>query len=378
MSAQIPEWAKTRVTPHVLAIPEYIPGKPIAEVEREFGIFNAIKLASNENPLGPSPKAIEAIAKNIHRSNIYPESTGPKLRKSLAEYYKVPLDQIVLGNGSDEIMQMLAHVFVGVGDEVIMPENSFSMYKIVTRFFGGKSVTVALKSFRPDLDSMAAAITGRTRMLFLSNPHSPTGTVISKAEFEELLAVTAERGVILVLDEAYREYVETADCPSGINYIDRSEHLIFLRTFSKIYGLAGLRVGYGIAQPWIIQLLNRVRPPFNVNLLAQEAAEAALWDESHVTRSRDVNSLGKRFLLKNLAALGFDPIPTESNFVAFRANCDTEALYIGLLKQGVIVRHLKSFGLPSYIRVTIGLEDQNIRFMEALKKVNANLPRRAN
>ncbi len=369
MKAEIPDWAKTRVMPHVLSIPVYVPGKPVAEVEREFGISDAIKLASNENPLGPSPLAMDKISKTIAMAHIYPESTSPELRKSLAKRYDVEVNQIVLGNGSDEIMQMLAHVFLGTEDEVIMPEMSFSMYKIVTRLFGGKSVMVPLKEYHADLKAMGASITPKTRILFLSNPHSPTGTIFNRADFEELLDTTRKRGIIFVLDEAYREYVEAPDCPSGIDYVDRSEHLIFLRTFSKIYGLAGLRVGYGIAQPWLIELLNRVRLPFNVNLLAQEAASAALMDEDHITRSCKVNLQGKEFLMQSLTNLDFDPIPTESNFIAFRPDCDAEKLYLGLLREGIIVRHLKSFGLPSHIRVTIGLEEQNVKFMAALKKV---------
>ncbi len=367
MSAEIPDWARTRVMPYVLSIPEYAPGKPVAELEREFGISNAIKLASNENPLGPSPKAMDAIMKNIRMTNIYPESTGPELRKALAERYGVSFNQVILGNGSDEIMQMLAHIFVGVDDEVIMPHNAFSMYKIVTRLFGGKSVETPLKAFHLDLDAMANAITDRTRMLFLSNPHSPTGTIIGNSEFEGLLYVTRERGVILVLDEAYHEYIDSADCPTGVDYIDQSENLIFLRTFSKIYGLAGLRIGYGISQPWLIQLLNSVRPPFNVNLLAQEAAAEALLDSDHISKSRETNSLGKKFLFDGLNSLGFAPIPTQANFITFRPNCDAESLYLALLKEGIIVRHLKSFGLPDHIRVTIGLEAQNRKFLNALE-----------
>ncbi len=368
MGAEIPDWAGIHVMPYVLSIPEYVPGKPVAELEREFKISSAIKLASNENPLGPSPKAMEAIMKNIGMTNIYPESSGPELRKALAEHYGVSFNQVILGNGSDEIMQMLTHVFVGMDDEVIMPQNAFSMYKIVTRLFGGRSVKIPLKAFHLDLDAMARAITDKTRMLFLSNPHSPTGTTIRNSEFKELLDVTRERGVILVLDEAYREYVDRDDCPTGVDHVDLSENLIFLRTFSKIYGLAGLRIGYGIAQPWLIQLLNRVRPPFNVNLLAQEAAAAALLDNDHITRSRETNSLGKKLLFDSLSSLGLDPVPTQANFITFRAGCDAEALYLALLKEGVIVRHLKSFGLPDYIRVTIGLEDQNRKFVDALKK----------
>lgn len=370
MSSEIPDWAKKRISPYVLSIPEYVPGKPIAEVERELGISGAIKLASNENPLGPSQRAMEAIVRNAGVANIYPESSGPELRQSLAEKYGVTPDCVVLGNGSDEIMQMIAHVFVGMDDEVVFPENSFSMYMIVTRLFGGRSVMVPLKNFGPDLKAMAAAITERTRILFLSNPHSPTGTIVDRSEFEELLEATEDNNVLLILDEAYREYVEISDCPSGIDYVGENDHLIFLRTFSKIYGLAGLRIGYGIAKPWMIRLVNRVRPPFNVNLLAQASAIAALDDDDHVKKSREVNSRGKIFLSENLNAMGFDVIPSEANFIAFRPKCDAGELYSRLLKQGIIVRHLKSFGLPDYIRVTIGLEDQNMKFVEALKRVS--------
>jgi len=370
MSSEIPDWAKMRISPYVLSIPEYVPGKPIAEVERELGISGAIKLASNENPLGPSSRAMEAIIRNVGAAHIYPESSGPELRQSLAERYGVSPDCVVLGNGSDEIMQMLAHVFVGTDDEVIFPENSFSMYRIVTRLFGGRCVMVPLKNLGPDLKVMAAAITPRTRLLFVSNPHSPTGTIVGRSEFEDLLDATQNNGVLLILDEAYREYVEMSDCPSGIDYLEKTDHLIFLRTFSKIYGLAGLRIGYGVAKPWLIRLVNRVRPPFNVNLLAQASAIAALNDQDHVRKSREVNSRGKIFLYENLNAMGFDAIASEANFIAFRPTCDAGELYSELLKEGIIVRHLKSFGLPDYIRVTVGLDDQNTKFIEALKRVS--------
>jgi histidinol-phosphate aminotransferase len=369
MSYSIPAWAISKVLPHVLSIPEYIPGKPIAEVERELGISGAIKLASNENPLGPSPKAVDAIVRNLGMANIYPESSAPELRRALASRYDLEPDNFALGNGSDEIMQMLSHVFVSVEDEVVMPENAFSMYKIVTRLFGGKSVLVPLKNFRPDISATIRALNSRTRLVFVSNPHSPTGSIIGRSEFEELLSETKKANALLVVDEAYYEYVDAEECPTGFDYLSRYDNLIILRTFSKIYGLAGMRIGYGSAHTWLIQLLNKVRAPFNVNLLAQEAARAALEDDDHIRKSRQLNSSEKRFLNERLTAMGFEPIPSQANFIAFKPNLDAGQVYASLLREGVIVRHLKSFGLPDHIRVTVGLEEQNIKFIDALMKV---------
>jgi histidinol-phosphate aminotransferase len=369
MSSVTPDWATKVVLPHILSIPEYIPGKPVAEVERELGISGAIKLASNENPLGPSPKAREAILTNAGMANIYPESSAPDLRWAIAEKFGLTSDQIILGNGSDEIMQMLAHVFVGPGVEVIMPEKAFSMYKIVTRLFGGTSRMIPLKDFGPDLDAMGRSINSETRLLFVSNPHSPTGVTFDRSNFEKLLELVDNTNVLVILDEAYREYCNASDCVNGMDYLSQTDHLIVLRTFSKIYGLAGLRVGYGVSSQWLTQLLGRVKPPFNVNLLAQIAAIAAISDDEHVKRSYELNLLGRRFICDGLRGLGFDPIDSQANFVAFRPTCDAGSLYSALLKEGIIVRHLKSFGLPDYIRVTVGLAEQNRKFMEVTKKV---------
>jgi len=369
MSSVTPDWAREVVLPHVLSIPEYIPGKPVAEVERELGISGAIKLASNENPLGPSPKALEAILRSAGTANIYPESSAPDLRSAIAAKFGLASDQIILGNGSDEIMQMLSHVFVGLDDEVIMPEKAFSMYKIVTRLFGGISKMIPLKGFGPDLEAMARCIGPRTRLLFVSNPHSPTGVTIDRASFEKLLEQADNSNVIIILDEAYREYCNASDCVNGMDYIRQSDHLIVLRTFSKIYGLAGLRVGYGASHQWLIQLLNRVKPPFNVNLLAQIAAIAAISDDEHVNRSYELNLIGRRFICEGLRELGFKAIDSQANFVAFQPTCDAGNLYLALLKEGIIVRHLKSFGFPDYIRVTVGLEEQNRKMMQAIRKV---------
>ncbi|MFH0959280.1 MAG: histidinol-phosphate transaminase [Pseudomonadota bacterium] len=373
MSLVTPEWARRVVAPHVMSIPEYIPGKPVAEVEREYGISGAIKLASNENPLGPSPKAMEAILRNAGMANIYPESSAPDLRSAIAEKFGLGSDQIILGNGSDEIMQMLAHVFVGIDDEVIMPEKAFSMYKIVTRLFGGISQMIPLKEFGPDLEAMASCIGPRTRLLFVSNPHSPTGVTFGEKSFEKLLKRAEKSDVIVILDEAYREYCNASDCVNGIDYVRETDHLIVLRTFSKIYGLAGLRVGYGVSSQWLTQLLNRVKPPFNVNLLAQVAAIAAISDNEHVRRSIELNQLGRRFICDELRELGFKAIDSQANFVAFQPTGDAGNLYLALLKEGIIVRHLKSFGLPDYIRVTVGLEDQNKKLIEVIRKVTSML-----
>lgn len=369
MSLPIPDWASSIAQPHVLSIPEYVPGKPVAEVERELGISGAIKLASNENPLGPSPKAMKAIIDTARSANIYPESSAPDLRSALASKLGLSSDQIILGNGSDEIMQMLAHVFVGPDDEVVIPEKAFSMYRIVTRLFGGALIMVPLRDFGPDLAEMGKAINSRTRLVFVSNPHSPTGVTCDRGDFEKLLGIVDRTGAILILDEAYLEYCSAPGFVNGIDYLDKSDHLIVLRTFSKIYGLAGLRVGYGVGSNWMIKLLNRVRPPFNVNLLAQSAAIAALSDDGHVQRSRELNIRGRKFISRRLNEMGFETIDSQANFVAFKPACDAEKLYAALLREGIIVRHLKSFGLPDYIRVTVGLEEQNIKLMESIRKV---------
>jgi len=369
MKNQEPSWVKEAIQPYVLSIPPYIPGKPVAEVERELGIKKAIKLASNENALGPSSLAIKAMRKQIVGAHIYPESSAPDLRLGISRKNGVDPDNVILGNGSDEIMQMLAHVFLSAPDEAIIAENSFSMYRIVTRLYGAKPVFIPLKKYHLDLDATLAAVTDRTRLIFLASPNSPTGTVISKNELSDFLDRLGEKRVVTVFDEAYAEYVNSPDAANGLNYISEPSPVIVLRTFSKIYGLAGLRVGYGLAQSWLIDLLNRVRAPFNVNLVAQAAAAAALHDDEHVQRSLRMNLEGMKYLSSELESLGFEVIPSQANFLTFAPTTDAGFIYEELLKKGMIVRRLASFGMPDHIRVTVGTPSQNKTFVKKLTSI---------
>jgi len=371
MASKRPSWIEQRISPHILSIPPYVPGKPVAEVARELGIPEAIKMASNENPLGPSPLAIKAVETHLLQSHVYPESSAPELRAALAARFELSPDSIILGNGSDEIMEMVAHVFLQMGDEAVMAANAFSMYRICVEAFGGKAVRVPLRDYRSDLSAMARGVTERTRLVFLAVPNSPTGTIVSSGEFESFLKDLPKGQLVLVLDEAYREYVQEPDCPNGMNYIGSDLPILVLRTFSKIYGLAGLRVGYGLGDPWLMELLNRVRPPFNVNALAQAAAAAALDDVEHLKRSRTMTHSGMAYIGQELNEMGLETIPSQANFVSFCWDRNAKPLYEALLREGIIVRHLSSFGMEKCIRVTVGREDENKRFVAALKKTLA-------
>jgi len=371
MEPNRPPWVDRVVAPHILSIPAYVPGKPIAELQRELGVSQPVKMASNENPLGPSPLAISAVQNHLREAHIYPESSAPDLRSELAKRFGLSTDCVILGNGSDEIMEMCAHVFIGNGCEAVMGENTFSMYRICVEAFGGVAIRVPLRNFRFDLKAMASAVTDRTRLIFLAVPNSPTGTIVSRADLESFIRDLPTDRLVLILDEAYREYVKDADCPYGIDYISGTLPVLVLRTFSKIYGLAGFRVGYGFAKPWLVELMNRVRPPFNVNSLAQPAALAALKDADHLKRTLEMTHAGMKFLTEELNSLGLNVVPSEANFVTFCMTSDARPIYQALLEEGIIVRHLGSFGMPGCIRVTIGQSQQNVRFINTLKRVLA-------
>lgn len=366
----MPPWIETVIPRHVFSIPPYVPGKPVEELQRESGIHEATKMASNENPLGPSPLAVKAMKQHAQNVHIYPESSAPELREAIAERNGISPDMVILGNGSDEIMALVAHVFMGPGQDAVMGAHCFSMYRIVTEAFGGEAIRIPLtEDYRFDLPAMSRAISDRTRLAFLAIPNSPTGTIVSRAEFEHFLRGVAGRKMILVIDEAYREYVVDSDCPNGLEFLSSDLPILVLRTFSKVYGLAGLRVGYGMASPWLIDLLNRVRPPFNVNSMAQKAAMAALNDTEHVQRSVRMTREGIDFLTTSLEALGLRVIRSQANFVTFCLAGNARSVYEGLLRYGVIVRHLASFGMDRCIRVTVGTEAQNLRFLNALRAV---------
>ena len=353
-----------RISPDIAGITPYSPGKPIEELEREFGITGSIKLASNENPRGPSPKALAVLneaAKTLHR---YPDGGGHYLRRALADRWKISPDQIILGNGSDEVITFLTKAFLAPGDEAVMAEPSFIVYKIDVTAEHAKPVTVPLNEFRHDLPAMAKAVTARTRLVFVCNPNNPTGTYVTAAEVGAFLQAIPP-DVIVVFDEAYYEYVTAADYPDTLAILKGGRNVVLLRTFSKIYGLAGLRIGYGLTTPEIVQHLNRIRPPFNTNSLAQKAALAALSDEEHVRESRQLNTEGMGFLTERLNALGLTVVPSQANFLYFDVKQDGKAVFEALLRRGVIVRHLGG----AFLRVTIGLSQENERFITALQAV---------
>ena len=353
-----------KVHPDIASLSPYVPGKPIEELQRELGLTRVIKLASNENPLGSSPKALTALREGTSALHRYPDGGAFRLREALADHWKVTLDQVILGNGSDEILGLLARTFLAPGDEAVMADQTFVIYKMEVTAAHGKPIVVPLKQWKHDLPAMAAAVTDRTRLLFLCNPNNPTGTMVSADEVELLLSCVPAH-VVVVFDEAYFEYVRRQQFPDSMAYVKQGRSVIVLRTFSKIYGLAGLRIGYGIATAEIINLLNRVRPPFNVNSLAQRAALAALGDEEHVTRSRAVNEAGMGQMVKGLSSLGFAPIPSEANFVYVDVGRDGRAIFEAMLREGIIVRHIEG----PMVRVTVGLEEENREFLAALKRV---------
>ena len=352
----------------IYKIKAYQPGKPIEEVKREFGLKNVIKLASNENPLGPSPKAVEAIKEYVSKINFYPDGGSYYLKKALGEKLGAKEENIILGNGSDEIVSLITRIFLQKGDQAIMGDPSFLMYKIDAQLSQAKVASVPLKNFRLDLSEMSKAISSRTKLIFISNPNNPTGTIITEDEVEHFLKDVPPR-ILTVFDEAYYEYVEDTNYPQSIDLLDKNSNIIILRTFSKIYGLAGLRVGYGIGSPEVIDLLNKARPPFNVNSLAQVAALASLEDEDQVNQSKSLVREGKEFLYSNLRRLKVSFIPTQANFILIKIGKKAKDVEGELLKKGIIVRGMGAYNLPHYIRVTIGTKPQNEEFIKNLQTI---------
>ena len=355
------------VSEGVKQITPYIPGKPIEDLEKEYGIRGAIKMASNENPLGPSPKAIEAMRTCLSTVHRYPDANCLLLKEQLSIKLNIPQDCIIPSNGSNEILELVSKVFLRPGHEVIIPEPTFSLYAKFTQVMDGNPVRVPLKNFRIDLGAVVKKISPRTKIIFINNPNNPTGTIVDKAAFEGFLNQVPEN-IIIVLDEAYGEFVETLDFPQGKNYVDTQLWVITLRTFSKIYGLAGLRIGYGLAPPALAHYLNKVRQPFNVNSLAQVAAIAALDDTEHYENTFRLVFDGREYLYRHLDEIGAPYIPSQSNFVMINLGEKCARVYDSLLRMGVIVRPLASFGFSEYIRVSIGTPEENQRFIEALNK----------
>ena len=351
---------------NILKIKPYIPGKPIEEVKRQFRLKKVIKLASNENALGPSAKAVQAIKRGLGRINRYPDGDCFYLKKKLAKKLKLAPQNLIFGCGSDEIIVLAIRAFVERGDEVVIARPTFLIYELASRIAGAKIKFVPLKGFRYDLRAIKKAITLKTKIVFIANPDNPTGTYVNKKEVEEFMR-GLPRNLIVYFDEAYYELVEKSDFPDSLKYL-KSRNVIIARTFSKAYGLSGLRIGYGISSPKIIDYLNRVREPFNVNSLAQVAAFAALDDGAHLLRTRRLLREGKDYLYKNLQKLNLSYVESVTNFILIKTGPRARKIYKELLKKGVIVRDMRAWGMNDFIRVTIGTSQENRKFIQALKE----------
>ncbi len=361
--AGVPDYRKA-----ILDIAPYQPGKPISELRREKGLTDIIKLASNENPLGPSPKAAAALQCLLPSLHIYPDGSCFDLRKALAKKLDIDPMELIFGNGSDEVIKMLGLTFLEPGDEVLVCEPTFSEYAYAANLMGAKLRSLPLADYAFDLEGMLAAINPKTKMVFICNPNNPTGAYVNEKAVDSFLAKVPEQ-VLIVFDEAYYEYVTADDYPETMKYIREGRNVVVLRTFSKIYGLAGLRIGYGVAPGQLAQLIQRVREPFNVNAAAQVAALAALEDEEHVIKSRELNEAGKNWLYQELAKLGLDYVPSQTNFVFIHLKHDSQVVYQRLLDRGVIARSGGVFGCPNWLRVTVGTQEENQRFIQALSEV---------
>ncbi len=348
-------------------ITPYVPGKPVEEVERELGISGVIKLASNENPLGPSPQALSAVKEFLPRLNFYPDGSCYYLKEDLAARLGVEAEQVTFGNGADELITLAGTAYLDPGDEVLVADPSFSEYDFCARLMDAEVVRVPLRDYRHDLPAMQEAVTEKTRLIFICNPNNPTGTIVSRQELASFLEKIPS-DILVVMDEAYYEYVTDRDYPQSLEWVQQGYHILVLRTFSKIYGLAGLRIGYGVGPQEVINDLNTVREPFNVNAAAQVAARAALEDVAYVREVYRVNREGREFLGGELKRLGLFFVPTEANFVFIDTGIDSRKLFQSLLRQGVIVRTGDIFGHDSFIRLTIGTPEQNRRFIKALEK----------
>ncbi|MBJ23027.1 MAG: histidinol-phosphate transaminase [bacterium] len=354
------------VKPHIRDLDPYVPGKPMEELERELGISNSIKLASNENPLGPSPKAVEAMraaAGEVHR---YPDGASFALRTKLSDRLGVAENQLVFGTGGDEILELIAKTLIGPGDEVVYAWPSFAMYPIVVKGMGAEGVQVPLTDdFVHDLDAMAAAVTPKTRVVMICNPNNPSGTSVGADAFDRFVSELSD-DIVLVVDEAYFEFARRDDLPDVIAWMERRPGTLALRTFSKIYGLAGIRIGYGICDSELASYLERARHPFNVNRLAEVAAVAALDDEEHVRRTIEMNSTGIDYLRSELEKLGIESWPSEANFILARTGSE---VFDALLARGIIVRPMKGFGLTEHVRISVGLPEDNERLIKALGEI---------
>ncbi|WP_455219956.1 histidinol-phosphate transaminase [Kaarinaea lacus] len=361
--------------PGLKGLHPYQPGKPVEELEREYGVSNIIKLASNENPLGPSPLVHAAIKQALDELARYPDGNGFLLKQTLSKKLNVSLPQITLGNGSNDILELIARAFVTSENEVVFSQHAFAVYPLVTQAINAKAVVTAARNWGHDLEAMAKAVTDKTRLIFVANPNNPTGTWLGGDELKSFIK-SLPGHVIVVVDEAYFEYaidprMQADGYPDTLQWLDEFPNLIVTRTFSKAYGLAALRAGYSVSHPDIADLLNRVRQPFNVNHLAIVAASAAVNDLQHLDKVIHLNAVGMQQLVEGFDAAGLSYIPSVGNFISVDVGKDGASVYDALLHEGVIVRPVANYQMPQYLRVTIGLPEENERFLQALQKVLA-------
>jgi histidinol-phosphate aminotransferase len=368
-----------RAAAGVRELAPYIPGKPLAELEREYGIRDTLKLASNENPLGPSPQALAAAGAALGGLGLYPDGAAFELKAALAAHHGVAPEQVTVGNGSNELLVLLAEAFLEPGSVAVYSQFAFAVYALAVQATGARAIVVPAlpadgdQPLGHDAAALAAAVTPATRLLFVANPNNPTGTYVPAGALRALLAAVPPE-VIVVVDEAYAEYMTAADYRDTVAWLADFPNLVVLRTFSKIHGLAALRVGYALSHPDVAELLNRVRQPFNVNSVAQAAAIAALGDHGHVAESRRINSAGLRLLTAGLAAAGWRVAPAAGNFVLADTGGAAQPVYQALLGQGIIVRPLGNYGLPRHLRITVGLPEQNERLLAALRVIGPRRP----
>lgn len=351
--------------PELLTLRRYVPGKPISEVQAEYGLETVHKLASNENPLGPSPKAVKAATECLSHLELYPDASAEALREGIGRHWGVGVERIVVGDGSDELLRLLASMFISVGDEAIMADLTFGVYSHAVNLMGGTSVRVPLKEYKHDLTTMLSFCNNKTKMVFICNPNNPTGTYLTRQEIKDFIE-SLPKGIVVVLDEAYYEFVTHSDRADGLEYLRDGYNVVVLRTFSKAYGLAGLRVGYAMTTPEYAAMLNTVRAPFNVNTVAQVAGLAALDDHGHLAATVGNNTIERAKLVSDLKSIGCTVVPSEANFVLTNVHVDTRELYPRLLQHGVVVRPGYEFGLPTYLRISVGTPEQMTACFSAL------------
>ena len=357
-----------KVPEYILNIKPYVPGKPIEEVERELGIEGIVKLASNENPIGPSPRAVKAVTDALKEINRYPDGGGFFLRKKISEKFDWPIDGIILGSGCVEIIELLCRAFLQDKTDIVASEGAFIMYKLASQQVNANFIQTSMVDYKHDLQAMADAVTPDTPLVFIANPNNPTGTYVTREEMDAFLERIPE-DTIVVVDEAYYEFMDADDYPDSLDYLKAGKNIVALRTFSKIYGLAGLRIGYGFARPEVFDILNRIRSPFNTSSLSQVAGLAALEDEAFAEEVRTLTITERNFMESELKAMDVEYVPSVANFVLVNVKRDGKEVFQELLTKGVIARPVAGYGLPTHLRVSIGTHEENLKFLQAFKEV---------